>query len=90
MQLWYNICVEVDEIWQLSYIDTISILFSIFHFSFFLSPFPASPCGGYNSRAFYAELSGDMRISALKIRVLCSDPSRQEGEEAREVKYRGA
>ena len=27
-----------------------------------------------NSRAFYAELSGDMRISALKVRVLCSDP----------------
>jgi len=41
-----------------------------------------------NSRAFYAELSGDMRISALKVRVLCSDPSRQEGEEAREVKHR--
>ena len=40
-----------------------------------------------NSRAFYAELSGDMRISALKVRVLCSAPSRQEGEEAREVKY---
>ena len=34
---------------------------------------PASPCGGFNSRAFYAELSGDMRISALKVRVLCSD-----------------
>lgn len=34
----------------------------------------ASPCGGFNSRAFYAELSGDMRISALKVRVLCSDP----------------
>lgn len=31
-----------------------------------------------------------MRISALKVRVLCSDPSRQEGEEAREVKYRVA
>lgn len=31
-----------------------------------------------------------MRISALKVRVLCSDPSRQEGEEAREVKCRVA
>lgn len=41
----------MDGIWQLSYIDTISILFSVFHFSFFFSPFPASPCGGYNSRA---------------------------------------
>lgn len=48
----------------------------------------ALPCGGFNSRAFYAELSGDMRISALKVRVLCSAPSRQEGEEAREVKHR--
>lgn len=54
------------------------------------APFPASPCGGFNSRAFYAELSGDMRISALKVRVLCSDPSSQEGEEAREVKCRVA
>ena len=35
---------------------------------------PASPCGGFNSRAFYAELSGDMRISALKVRFLCSAP----------------
>ena len=38
------------------------------------APFSRLALRRVNSRAFYAELSGDMRISALKVRVLCSDP----------------